>query len=81
MKVQQELQQKQQAAQQAVQQAQQTKQGPISADIGKAIEAYAKERGLGVLLDAAKLGDGLLYTQAELDVTQDFIAYFNAQYP
>jgi Skp family chaperone for outer membrane proteins len=81
MKVQQELQAKQQAAQQAVQQAQQAKQGPISADIGKAIDAYSKERGLGVLFDAAKLGDGLLYTQPELDVTQDFIAYFNAQYP
>jgi Skp family chaperone for outer membrane proteins len=81
MKIQQELQAKQQAAQQAVQQAQQAKQGPISVDIGKALEVFAKERGIGVLVDAGKLGDGLLYTQPEIDVTKDFVDYFNAQYP
>lgn len=81
LKIQQELQGKQQQAQQAIQQAQQAKQGPIMADIAKAIEAYSKERGLGVVLDLAKIGDGLLYAQPELDVTQDFIAYFNAKNP
>lgn len=81
LKLQQELQGKQQQAQAAIQQAQREKQGPIMNDIGKALEAFAKERGLGVLLDSAKLGDALLYTQPELDVTADFVAYFNAQNP
>jgi len=72
---------KQQQAQQAIQQAQQTKQGPIMADIAKALEAYSKERNLGVVLDLAKLGDAVLFAQPELDVTQDFIAYFNAKNP
>jgi Skp family chaperone for outer membrane proteins len=81
MKIQQELQGKQQQAQQAIQQAQQTKQGPIMNDIAKALETYAKERNLGVLLDLAKVGDGILFAQPELDMTQDFIAYFNAKNP
>lgn len=81
LKLQQELQGKQQQAQQAVAQAQQTKQGPIMDDIRKALEAYAKEREIGILLDAAKLGDAFLYSQPEIDVTADFIAYFNAAHP
>jgi Skp family chaperone for outer membrane proteins len=81
LKLQQELQGKQQQAQQAVAQAQQAKQGPIMDDIRKALEAYAKERQIGILLDAAKLGDAFLYSQPEIDVTADFIAYFNAAHP
>lgn len=81
MKIQQELQGKQQQAQQAIQQAQQAKQGPIMTDIAKAMEAYSKERNLGVVLDLAKIGDGILFAQTELDLTQDFIAYFNAKNP
>lgn len=81
LKLQQELQGKQQQAQQAVAQAQQQKQGPVMADIGKALEAYAKDRDLGVLLDAAKLGDAMLYAKPDLEITEDFISYFNAQNP
>lgn len=81
LKLQQELQGKQQQAQQAVQQAQQAKQGPIMEDIRKALEAYAKERQIGTLLDLARLGEAALYVQPELDVTNDFVAYFNAAHP
>lgn len=81
LKLQQELQGKQQAAQQAVQQAQQAKQGPIMEDIRKALEAYAKERQIGTLLDLSRLGEAALYVQPELDVTDDFVAYFNAAHP
>ncbi len=81
LKLQQELQAKQQQAQQAFGQAQQAKQGPVMIEIGKAIEAYAKERDLGMLVDAAKLGEAILYTKGDLDVTDDFIAVFNAANP
>lgn len=81
LKIQQELQTKQQQAQQAFAQAQQEKQGPVMIEIGKAIEAYAKENDIGVLLDAAKMGDAILYTKGELDVTDAFIASFNAANP
>jgi Skp family chaperone for outer membrane proteins len=81
LKLQQELQGKQQQAQQAVQQAQQAKQGPIMEEIRKSLEAYAKERQIGTLLDMSRLAEAALYVQPELDVTEDFIAYFNASHP
>jgi Skp family chaperone for outer membrane proteins len=79
MRIQQELQAKQQQAQIAIGQAQQEKQAPIMNDIAKALEAYAKERDIGVLLDAAKLGDAILFGNPTLDISDDFIAYFNAK--
>jgi Skp family chaperone for outer membrane proteins len=79
MKIQQELQAKQQQAQVAIGQAQQEKQAPIMNDIAKALETYTKEREIGVLLDASKLGEALLYSNPDLDVSEDFIAYFNAK--
>jgi Skp family chaperone for outer membrane proteins len=81
LKLQRELQAKQQQAQAAFGQAQQEKQGPIFSEIGKALSAYAKERQIGFILDVAKLGDGVLAAQPDLDVTQDFIAYFNSSHP
>jgi Skp family chaperone for outer membrane proteins len=81
VKLQRELQAKQQAAQAAVQQAQQEKQGPISVEIGKSITAFIKEREIGLLFDVAKLSDGIVAAQPELEVTEDFIAYYNASHP
>lgn len=81
MKMQRELQTKQQQAQAAFGKAQQEKQGPIFAEIGKSLTAFAKERGIGFVLDVAKLGDGVLVAQPDLEVTADFVAYFNASHP
>jgi Skp family chaperone for outer membrane proteins len=81
LRLQRELQAKQQQAQQAFGKAQQEKQGPVFAEIGKALTAFAKERELNYILDVAKLGDAVLVAQPELEVTQDFIAYFNATHP
>ena len=80
-KLQAELQAKQQQAQAAVQQAQQEKQGPVSQEIGKALTAFIKEREIGVLFDVAKLGEGIIAAQPGLEVTNDFIAYYNASHP
>jgi Skp family chaperone for outer membrane proteins len=79
--LQQDLQQKQQAFQAAVQQAQQQKQGPIAQEMDKAIDVFAKERDLGLVIDVAKLGNAVIVAREELDVTADFIAYFNASHP
>jgi Skp family chaperone for outer membrane proteins len=81
IKLQQELQARQQAFQQAVQQVQQQKQAPVAAELSKAIAAFAKEREIGMLFDAAKMGDALISAQPELEVTQEFIAYFNEKHP
>jgi Skp family chaperone for outer membrane proteins len=79
--LQRELQQKQQAAQQAFGQAQQQKQGPVFEALGKALAAFAKERQISFIFDVSKLGDGVLAAQPELEVTNEFIAYFNATNP
>lgn len=57
--------------------------GPLQEKIGKALEAYAKERGISVLLDmgtAAKAG-GLIYIAPGMDITDDFAAKYNAANP
>ena len=76
-----ELQAKQQQAQAAVQQAQQEKQGPVSVEISKALGAFTKEREIGLLFDVAKMNEGIISAQPELEVTNDFIAYYNALHP
>ena len=80
LKLQRELQTKQQEAQTAISQAQQEKQGPIAAEISKALTAFTKEREIGLLFDVSKINDGLIAAQPELDVTADFIAYYNASH-
>ena len=80
LKLQRELQTKQQQAQAAISAAQQEKQGPIAAEISKALTSFTKEREIGMLFDVAKINDGLLAAQPELDVTDDFIAYYNASH-
>jgi Skp family chaperone for outer membrane proteins len=81
MKLQQELQTKQQQAQAAFQQRQQETQGPITAQVGKELRAFAKDRNVSMLFDASKLGDALLDAKVELDLTPDFISYYNAKHP
>lgn len=80
-KLQQELQAKQQAAQDAYSKRGQEMQAPIAAEIGKEMRTFAKERDLGLVLDTAKLGEAILDVKPELDLTADFIGYFNARHP
>lgn len=56
--------------------------GPIRQEIGKALQDYAKQKGIALILDAAKLdGAGLIlaFDEAKVDVTKDFITFFNAR--
>ena len=75
--LQQEIAGKQQAAQAAYNKRAQEVQAPITSEIGKELRAYGKQRGADVLIDAAKLGDALLDAKADLDLTADFITYYN----
>ncbi len=57
--------------------------GPLQEKIGKALEAYAKEKGIQIMLDvatAAKAG-GLIYIAPGIDITDDFAAKYNAANP
>lgn len=81
LKLQQELQGKQQQFQAAVQQAQQAKQGPIIAQLTKALETYTKDHDLSLVFDISKLGDAVVSAAPALDITADFIATYNAAHP
>ena len=55
---------------------------PIRQEIGKALNDYATQKGYALILDAAKLdGAGLIlaFDAAKVDVTKDFITFFNAR--
>jgi len=55
--------------------------GPILMDIGKAMQEFAKQKGYSMILDAAKLGETgvLLALDEKVDLTRDFITFYNAR--
>jgi Skp family chaperone for outer membrane proteins len=55
--------------------------GPISADIGKALDQYAAQQGLTMILDISKLLPAVLSMNPAMDVTQAFISEYNSKNP
>jgi Skp family chaperone for outer membrane proteins len=55
--------------------------GPVYADIGKAMNDYAKSKGFAIILDGAKLEQAgvLLGFDDKYDITKDFITFYNAR--
>lgn len=55
--------------------------GPIKREIGTAIDEYAKTKGFTMVFDGAKMADAgiLIAMDRTIDVTEDFIKYFNAR--
>ena len=54
---------------------------PISTDIGKALDQYAAQHGLTLILDISKLLPALLTVNPATDITQSFIADYNSKHP
>jgi Skp family chaperone for outer membrane proteins len=52
---------------------------PLQDDIEKALEVYAKQRGITVIIDASRVP--LVYAAESLDITRAFITDFNAKNP
>jgi outer membrane protein len=52
---------------------------PLQQDIGKALEAYAKARGITVIVDGSQVP--VVYAAESLDITKAFIAEFNSKNP
>jgi Skp family chaperone for outer membrane proteins len=52
---------------------------PLQDDIGKALEAFAKARGITVIVDGSQVP--MVYAADSLDITRAFIADFNAKNP
>ena len=55
--------------------------GPVSADIGKALDQYASQHGLTMILDISKLLPAVLTVNPAADITQAFIAEYNSKNP
>lgn len=54
---------------------------PVSADIGKALDQYAAQHGLTMILDISKLLPALLTVNPATDITQAFITDYNSKHP
>lgn len=53
---------------------------PVLEDISRAMKEFAAQKGYSVILDAAKLEEAVLvYEAATVDVTTEFIAFYNAR--
>lgn len=55
--------------------------GPIQEAIGKGLQEYAKQKGYALIFDSSKDQNGFLIAIGDqsLDVTKDFITYYNAK--
>jgi Skp family chaperone for outer membrane proteins len=54
--------------------------GPLQDEIGKALDAFAKARGITLILDVTKF-QGIVSASDSLDITRAFITEFNSKYP
>jgi outer membrane protein len=52
---------------------------PLQEDIGRALEAYAKQRGINVIIDGSRIP--LVYAADSIDITRAFINEFNSKNP
>ena len=53
--------------------------GPLQQDIGKALEAFAKARGITVIVDGSQVP--VVYAAEAIDITRAFITEFNSKNP
>ena len=54
--------------------------GPVYEEIGKALDTYARARGITLVLDVTKI-QGILSASDSLDITKSFISEFNSKNP
>jgi Skp family chaperone for outer membrane proteins len=54
---------------------------PILEDVYKSLDGFAKQRGITLMLDAAKIGPAIITLDGAMDVTRAFIAEYNSKNP
>lgn len=54
---------------------------PVSQDIGKSLDEFARSRGITMILDISKLAPAVLTVNPAMDVTQAFIVEYNRTHP
>jgi Skp family chaperone for outer membrane proteins len=75
-----EFQRKGEDAQAAYQKRLQEMLGPVYDEIGKALDVYAKAKGITLILDVTKI-QGIVSADGSLDITKPFITEFNTKNP
>lgn len=55
--------------------------GPVSTEIGKALDQFATQNGISMIMDISKLLQVVMTINPAMDVTQQFIADFNTRNP
>src|SRR5215510_197353 len=53
---------------------------PLQDDVGKALDAFAKARGISLVIDASQI-EGILYAADTIDITRAFISDYNSKNP
>ena len=76
-----EIERKQQDGQKALDKRVQDLTGPVYQDIGNALQAYAKARGLSVVFDVSKMQGVVMVVDGGIDITSAFIAEYNQRNP
>ena len=76
-----EIERKQQDGQKSLDKRVQDLTGPVYQDIGNALQAYAKARGLSVVFDVSKMQGVVMVVDGGIDITSAFIADYNARNP
>ena len=76
-----EIKRKQEDGQKALDRRVQELTGPVYQDIGNALQAYAKARGLSVIFDVSKMQGVVMVVNEGVDITGAFIADYNTRNP
>lgn len=76
-----EIKRKQEDGQKALDRRVQELTGPVYQDIGNALQAYAKARGLSVVFDVSKMQGVVMVVDGGIDITNAFIAEYNQRNP
>ena len=76
-----EIKRRQEDGQKALDKRVQELTGPVYTDIGNALQAYAKARGLTVVFDVSKMQGVVMVVDGSIDITGAFIADYNQRNP
>ena len=76
-----EIKRKQEDGQKALDKRVQELTAPVYQDIGNALQAFAKARGLSVVFDVSKMQGVVMVVDGAIDITNAFIADYNQRNP
>ena len=76
-----DIERKQQDGQKAIEKRSKELTDPIYADVSTALQAYAKSRGIDMVLDISKFAGAAMIINQAMDITSAFINEYNAKNP